>query len=169
MIIVPSVANIRDASDADLPRIVAIYNETVPGRMVTADLVPVTVDQRRPWFERHSPARRPLWVVETDGSIVAWLSFESFYGRPAYDATVEISLYVATAAHRQGIGSLLLQQALDNAPRLGIRTLLGFIFSHNLPSLVLFEKAGFRKWGHYPDVAELDGVERSLTILGRRV
>lgn len=163
------VTNIRDAVGADLPRIVTIYNETVPGRMVTADLVPVTVEQRLPWFERHSPARRPLWVGEVDGSIVAWLSFESFYGRPAYDATVEISLYVANAFHRQGIGSLLLQQALDKAPQFGIRTLLGFIFSHNLPSIALFEKAGFKTWGHYPDVAELDGVERSLTILGRRI
>lgn len=165
----PIVASIRDATPADLPRIVGIYNETIPGRMVTADLVPVTVDQRRQWFERHSPARRPLWVVESDGGVVAWLSFESFYGRPAYDATVEISLYVATAVHRQGIGSLLLRQALDKAPQLGIKTLLGFIFSHNLPSILLFEKAGFRTWGHYPDVAELDGVERSLTILGKRI
>lgn len=165
----PIVASIRDATPADLPRIVGIYNETIPGRMVTADLEPVTVDQRRQWFERHSPAGRPLWVVESGGGVVAWLSFESFYGRPAYDATVEISLYVATAVHRQGIGSLLLRQALDKAPQLGIKTLLGFIFSHNLPSILLFEKAGFSTWGHYPDVAELDGVERSLTILGRRI
>ncbi len=166
---VPVAATIRDATPADLPPIVAIYNETIPGRMVTADLTAVTVDQRRPWFERHSPSRRPLWVVESTGGIVAWLSFESFDGRPAYDATVEISLYVATAAHRQGIGTVLLRQALDRAPQLGIRTLLGFIFSHNLPSIALFERFGFATWGHYPDVAELDGVARSLTVLGQRV
>ena len=43
---------IRDATEADLPAIVALYNATIPGRMVTADTEPVTVtrDGRR-WTE----------------------------------------------------------------------------------------------------------------------
>lgn len=166
---IPAPFSVRDATIADLPRIVGIYNETIPGRMVTADLQPVTVEQRLPWFERHSPAKRPLWVAESRQGIVGWISFESFYGRPAYDATAEVSLYVATAVQRQGIGSFLLAQALTRAPQLGMKTLLGFIFSHNMPSIALFQKFGFSTWGHYPDVALLDGVERSLTVLGRRV
>ncbi len=165
----PASLTVRNATLADLPRIVDIYNETIPGRIVTADLEPVTVEQRRPWFDRHTSVRRPLWVVEIKDGIAGWLSFESFYGRPAYDATVEISLYVAAASQRQGIGRFLLEQALSRSPQLGVRTLLGFIFSHNAPSIALFEKFGFSTWGLYPDVAELDGLERSLTVLGRRV
>jgi len=34
---------IRDAREADLARIVAIYNEAVPGRRATADTEPVSV------------------------------------------------------------------------------------------------------------------------------
>jgi L-amino acid N-acyltransferase YncA len=49
------------------------------------------------------------------------------------------------------------------------RTLLGFIFAHNRPSIALFEQAGFARWGLLPCVAELDGTERDLAILGRRV
>jgi phosphinothricin acetyltransferase len=47
--------------------------------------------------------------------------------------------------------------------------LLGFIFGHNEPSLKLFERFGFEKWGHLPSVAELDGIERDLVIVGKRV
>ena len=84
----------RIARFEDLPRIVAIYNATIPSRMVTADLEPVSVESRVPWFEQHDPDTRPLWVVARDGDVVAWLSFSSFYGRPAYARTAEISVYI---------------------------------------------------------------------------
>jgi L-amino acid N-acyltransferase YncA len=159
----------RVAQAADLPAIVAIYNETIPSRLVTADLEPVTVDSRRVWFAEHRRATRPLWVAEREGEPVAWLSFSSFYGRPAYDATAELSVYVAARARRRGIAAYLLRTAATAAPQLGLRTLLGFIFSHNEPSLELFAKFGYAQWGRLPCVARLDGVERDLVIVGRRV
>ena len=62
----------------------------------------------------------------------------------------------------------MLTRAFVQAPGLGIDTLLGFIFGHNLASLALFEKFGFERWGELPKVALLDGVERDLVIVGRR-
>jgi phosphinothricin acetyltransferase len=121
------------------------------------------------WFEEHSADSRPLWVVEADGRIAGWLSFSSFYGRPAYDKTAEISVYLHEAHRKQGLGSYLLVRALAHAPALKVDTLLGFIFGHNLPSLALFDKFGFERWGELPKVAALDGVERDLIIVGRRV
>jgi phosphinothricin acetyltransferase len=159
----------RVATLADLPRIVAIYNATVPSRMVTADLEPVSVESRRPWFEQHTPVLRPLWVVERGADVVAWLSFSSFYGRPAYDKTAELSVYVDQRARGQGLGSYLLREALAQAPSIGVDRLLGFIFGHNAPSLRLFAKLGFERWGFMPGVARLDGVERDLVVVGRRV
>jgi phosphinothricin acetyltransferase len=50
-----------------------------------------------------------------------------------------------------------------------VHTLLGFIFGHNAPSLALFRKYDFETWAHFPRVANLDGVERDLIILGKRV
>ncbi|HEY3272758.1 MAG TPA: GNAT family N-acetyltransferase [Methanocella sp.] len=164
-----SALTIRDAVESDLSAIVEIYNSTIPGHMVTADTEPVTVESRLPWFREHRPGFRPLWVAEIDGRIVAWLSFSSFYGRPAYNATAEISIYVAPEYRLNGIGRELLQRSIDHAPSIGIRTLLGFIFAHNEPSLRLFRRYGFEEWAHLPDVAELDGIERSLLILGKRV
>lgn len=159
----------RAARRDDLPRIVDIYNATIPSRQVTADLEPVSVASREPWFEAHAGERRPLWVVEADGRVVAWLSFSSFYGRPAYDGTVEISVYVDASFRARGLGRDLLEAAIAHAPAIGAHTLLGFIFAHNTPSLRLFGRHGFQTWGHLPRVARLDGVERDLVIVGLRV
>ncbi len=158
----------RHAALADLPAIVAIYNSTVASRMVTADLAPVSVESRQRWFDEHRPESRPLWVLERDGAIAAWLSFSSFYGRPAYAGTAEVSIYVDERFRRCGLGAHLLQAAIAHAPVIGVQTLLGFIFGHNLPSLALFERFGFERWGHLPRVAVLDGIERDLVIVGRR-
>lgn len=160
---------IRDASLQDLDAIVQIYNSTIAGRQVTADLEPVTVESRVPWFEEHSPERRPLWVVESGGEIAAWLSFQSFYGRPAYLGTAEISIYIAEAFRSRGLGSILVAHAIRKCPELGIHTLLGFVFGHNEPSLALLRKFGFETWGLLPRVANMDGVERDLAIVGLRV
>ena len=161
--------NIRDATHQDLPAIVDIYNSTVATRMVTADTQSVSVGSREKWFAAHSPDHRPLWVAEDNGVIAGWLSFSSFYGRPAYAATCEISVYLAVEQRRRGLGTDLVRRSIAYAPRIGVTTLLGFIFAHNEPSLQLFEKLGFQRWGFLPRVAVLDGVERDLIIVGLRV
>lgn len=78
---------IHTAVADDLEPIVSIYNASIPGRLATADLEPVTVAERVAWFERHDVAR-PLWVARDEDEVVGWLSFEAFYGRPAYHRTV---------------------------------------------------------------------------------
>jgi phosphinothricin acetyltransferase len=161
--------NFRDALVDDLPSIVEIYNSTIPGRMVTADTEPVKVEQRKKWFEEHSQDQRPLWVIEDGERIVGWISFQSFYGRPAYNGTCEVSIYIRESERKKGIGRKALQFAIDNCERLRVRTLIGLIFEHNVPSLNLFKSFGFQQWALLPRVAELDGVERSLVILGKRV
>jgi L-amino acid N-acyltransferase YncA len=160
----------RDALRTDLVKIVEIYNSIVPSRMVTADTEPVSVKSREKWFDEHNPSKRPLWIVENKSNeIIGWVSFQSFYGRPAYNATVEISIYLAAEYRGRGLGKQILQYCIDNAPKCGVKTLLGFVFSHNEPSLKLFRHFGFEDWATLPNIAELDGQERGLKILGKRI
>ncbi|WP_373542008.1 N-acetyltransferase family protein [Chamaesiphon sp.] len=160
---------IRDATIADLPAIIEIYNTSIPGRMATADLEPVTVDSRLEWFTAHTPDRRPLWVFEADDKIKGWFSFRSFYGRDAYRHTAEVSVYVSPDYQHQKLGGTLLTQAIASTPKLDLKTLVAFIFSHNQPSLNLFKKHDFQQWGYLPQIAELNGIDRDLVILGRQV
>jgi L-amino acid N-acyltransferase YncA len=160
---------IRDALETDLPTIVQIYNASIPDRLATADTEPVSLESRIPWFHNHNPHTRPIWVMEMDNTVVGWLSFNSFYGRPAYQKTAELSIYVAPDRHRQGIATKLLEKSLERSTDLGLTTLLGFIFAHNQPSLKLFKKYQFQQWGYLPKVAVLDNLERDLIILGRQI
>ena len=188
---------IRPAIETDLKAIVEIYNSTINSRIATADTRPVTIESRLSWFHNRDLAYRPIWVVDIDPSIgksedprieklgeskivnlfsrrsqdkiIAWLSFNDFYGRPAYQHTAEISLYVAKDYRGQGIADGLVKKAIAESPKLRIKTLLAFVFGHNIPSIKLFTKHGFTRWGLLPQVAEIDRVERDLLILGRRI
>ncbi len=188
---------IRPAIETDLKAIVEIYNSTIDSRLATADTKPIAVESRLSWFHDRDFTFRPIWVVDIDpnlgkssapeieklaeskivnlfsrrsqDNIVAWLSFNDFYGRPAYQSTAEISLYVATDYRGQGIANRLLKKAILDCPKLRIKTLLAFVFGHNIPSIKLFTKHGFTRWGLLPQVAEMDQTERDLLILGRRI
>jgi len=159
----------RDAEEADLPAIVEIYNEAIRGRISTAQLDQVSVEERLPWFREHSPASHPLWVAEIDGQIAGWLSFQSFITRCAYRGTAEISVYVGGRYRRAGVGRALIEKAIAHSPSLEINALVGCIFGHNEPSLHLFDRMGFERWGVLPRIARVDEVERDLVLVGRHV
>ena len=160
---------IRDAVEADLPAIVEIYNAAIRPRISTAVFDPVSVEERLPWFHRHSPDSFPLWVAEMDGQVAGWLSFHSYIRRPAYRRTGEVSVYVNETFRRRGVGKTLLERAIAVAPSLQLSALVGCIFGNNEASLRLFERAGFERWGVLPRIAHVEGVARDLAIVGRHV
>ncbi len=163
---------IRLAVEADLAAIVAIYNAAIHTRLATADLEPISVESRRDWFRSHSD-RYPVWVIvkhdQDNEQIIGWLSFQMFYGRPAYHKTAEVSIYIDPNYQGQGIGKKLLDQAIALCPKLNISKLVGFVFAHNAASLRLFKSFDFEEWGLLPKIAELDGIEQSLIILGKQI
>ena len=100
-----------DASLENLDKIVAIYNSTISSRMVTADVEPVSVESRISWFYEHKPGKRPLWVIKNkEEVIIGWVSFQNFYGRPAYETTSEISIYLHEDYRGKGFGKQTLQR-----------------------------------------------------------
>jgi L-amino acid N-acyltransferase YncA len=158
---------VRDATDGDLPPIIDIYNTAIAMRTATAQLEPVTVEDGRDWLSEHSRTGLPFWVAEINERVAAWLSCKPFLPRCAYRGTVELSVYVDQNFQRRGLARQLLEQAITRGPSLGISTMVGLIFAHNEPSLRLFERLGFVRWGLLPQVARVDGVKRDLVIVGR--
>ncbi|MBK9284421.1 MAG: N-acetyltransferase [Sphingobacteriaceae bacterium] len=153
----------------DLERIVETYNESIPGRMATADTEPVSVESKLGWFESHNTEFRPIWLVILNDYYAGWMSFSTFYGRPAYSGTVEISIYIKEDFQNRGLGKICLQYAMENAHLYQVHTLLGFIFGHNESSIALFKKFNFEEWGHLPGLAIIDGTPRDLVILGKKI
>jgi len=159
---------IRTARLADLGDIVAIYNQAVREK-ATADTDPVTVLERRGWFERHAPDRRPILVAVED-AVMGWCGLSDYRpGRAAVRHTAEISYYVHAAHRRKGIASALVAEAIRRCPELEIRTLFAILLDSNAASVGLLEKFGFRRWGHMPEVADFDGLELGHLYYGLRV
>jgi L-amino acid N-acyltransferase YncA len=161
---------IRDAVEADLPAIVDIYNQSIPAGWSTADTNPVTVEERLEWFRKFDPARRPIWAAEVEDEVVAVTYLSSFYGdRPAYNATAEVSVYIASAFHRKGLGRRLKQWVIEQCPRLGVTTLLSMHFDHNEATRRINESLGFEQLGHLTDIGVVQGQSRGLVIWGLRI
>ena len=158
---------IRDAVEADLPAIIAIYNAAIETRLATAQLEPISIEEGCGWLNDHSPDDYPFWVAESDGCVIGWLDFKKFLPRCAYRGTAEISVYVDEKFRRRGVARRMLANAISRAPSLGLNALVGLIFGHNEPSLKLFEQLGFQRWGQLPGIARLENVERDLVVMGR--
>ena len=159
---------IRLAVEDDLTAIVAIYNEAVQTRVSTADTEPVSVESRRSWLVSRDTSH-PVWVYEDSGGLLGWVSLSRFYNRPAYEATAEVGIYVAAGYAGRGIGNALLAHAVWQAPELGLRSLLALVFETNTPSVSLFSKHGFEDWGYLEGVCDIDDIEHSVVIFGRKV
>ncbi len=164
----------RDATETDLPRIVEIYNFAVATRTCSCDLEPTTVEARRPVFLEHTPNHRPLWVAEDSSNLsqgaIGYLGFFHFMNeRPGYFITADLAIYLHPNYHGRGLGTFLLQRAIERSKSLGIETLTATIFASNDVSIALFRKMGFEQWSFMPRVARLEGVEKDLVLVGRRL
>lgn len=164
----------RDALLSDLPRIVEIYNFAVASRKCSCDLDPTTVEAKLPSFEGHTPDHRPFWVAEDvdkpELGAIGYLAFLHFMNeRPGYFITADLAVYLHPHYQGKGLGTYLIRQAIERSPQLGIETLTATIFASNDASIRLFEKMGFERWGFMPRVARLEGVEKDLVLVGRRL
>ncbi len=160
---------IRYATPADLPRLVEIYNQAIAAGDATADTIAQTVAGRRDWFDQHDIERHPIYVCEEAGGWVSgYLSLSSYRNRPALERTRELSYYVDYARHGRGIGTALMEHALQDLPHTGAQVLLAIVLEWNLASIHLLEKFSFERWGYLPEVADFSGRLCGHLYYGRR-
>jgi len=162
--------NIRTARPSDLPAITEIYNQAVEAGQQTADIRPVTVEERRPWLESHPPGEYPILVAEQDGLVVGYCTISPYRpGRGALRHTAEISYFVHSDHQRRGIASRLLEFAMEACPGLDIRILFAIVLDSNTASVRLLEQHGFERWGHMPDVAVFGETKVGHYYYGRKM
>jgi len=161
---------IRIAKKEDLPQIVDIYNQAVAERGATADLEPVSLEDRSTWFREHDANSYPIFVALSGKRVIGWCSLSPYRpGRAALRHTAEISYYIDEGHLRQGVGSALIRHAIDQCGRLGIRNLFALLLDINEASFRILEKLGFEQWGHMPGIAEIDDRECGHLIYGKNI
>ena len=161
---------IRIATLADLPGIVAIYNQAVPSHRSTANTDPVTLEERKAWFLEHDPARHPIFLAEVGDRVAGWCSLSTYRpGRMALRYTAELSCYVDGAFQSKGIGSALVRHLMEVCQSLEIKNIVAVVIDQNQGSRKLLEKMGFSQWGYLPRVLDFDGEEFGEFYYGKRV
>ncbi len=143
--------SIRDACVADLPRLVAIYNHYVETSHVTFDSEPFSVDQRRHWLHGFATSGRyRLLVADIGDNVVGYASSQRLRPKPAYDCSVETTVYIAPGYERRGIGAALYQALLNSLRGTDVHQAFAGIALPNRPSVALHERLGFRFVGSFP-------------------
>ena len=139
---------IRPATEADLPRITAIYSHHVLHGTGTFETEPPTLDQMRQRLQEVYSRDLPWLVAELNGQVAGFAYCNWFRPRAAFRYSAEDSIYLAPEAGGQGLGTLLLGELIRRAEALGIRKLIAVIGdSHNQASRGLHRRHGFIEAG----------------------
>ncbi|TFB22855.1 N-acetyltransferase family protein [Filobacillus milosensis] len=134
---------IRQATDNDIKAILEIYNEAILKTTAVYDYKPFTYENRKEWFEAKQEAKLPIIVYEDSGEVVGFATYGPFRPRPAYQYTVEHSVYVKKKSSGKGIGATLLEEIIEYAKNAKYKTMIGVIDAANEGSIKLHEKLGF--------------------------
>lgn len=165
---------IRPAGMDDARHLAEIWNTEAVTTLNTTDTEARDAAAQRAWLASHAPMY-PVIVAVADDDVAGYAALKRYReGKPAFDRTVEDSVYVHTAWRGRGVGRLLLAQLVDTARALGHHSVLARITAENVVSRRLHEALGFRlvgveeavafKLGRWLDVAVY---QRRLTPLRR--
>jgi len=161
---------IRKANFEDLEAINVIYNQAVNAGFQTADLEHTSLDERKEWFLFHSPEKYPVYVMEKEGGVIAWLSLSPYRkGRKALESVAEICHYIHEDFQSQGIGSSFMNFAIEEARKFEFKNLVAILLSFNHRSIQLLEKFQFTQWGAMPNIAHIEGQEVDHLYYGLRL
>jgi phosphinothricin acetyltransferase len=146
-----TLCEIRPAAEKDLAAINNIYNHYVLHSTCTYQEEPETIESRRQWFTHHGE-KHPIIVAVAEGQVIGWGSLSAYHARSAYQRTVENSVYVHHQHHRNGIGSLLLEELVTHARTLGHRAIIAGIDADQEASVGLHARFQFETVGHLRQV-----------------
>jgi phosphinothricin acetyltransferase len=148
-----SPANVRRAVVDDLPALTAIYNHYVEHTVVTFDVEPFTVEQRREWFDHYAttgPHR--LLVGELDGAVAGYATSSQFRVKPGYATSVETTVYCDPSATGRGLGSALYGELFSALAGEGLHRAYAGVALPNDASVRLHERCGFAELGTFHEV-----------------
>jgi phosphinothricin acetyltransferase len=156
---------IRPATEADLPDILAIYNDAVAHSTAIWNETLVDLEDRRAWLAERRRRGFPVLVAEENRHVLGYASFGDFRPFEGYRITCEHSVYVAESARRRGIGTALVAALIEEARRQGKESMVGAIDAANTDSIGLHEKLGFLEVGRMPGVGKKFGRKLDLVLM----
>ena len=160
---------IRDATEADLPAILEIYNDAVANTTAIWNETLVDLANRRDWFAARQARGFPILVADEDGVVKGYASYGDWRAFEGFRHTVEHSVYVHREARGEGIGRLLMRELITRAASNGIHVMIACVEAGNAASIRLHERLGFRLTGTFSEVGIKFGRWLDLACMELRV
>lgn len=144
---------IRDATHADLPGILAIYNEVIATSTAVYAFEPVTLEDRAAWLAARQARQFPVLVAMEADEVLGFASYGDWRGAWAgYKYTVEHSVHIRDGLRGKGIGRQLMQQLINEARQAGLHVMIGGVDADNKASIKFHERLGFAPVAHFNEV-----------------
>lgn len=143
---------LRDATEADLPAILAIYNHAVAETTAIWNEVLVDLDNRKAWFEARHARGFPILVAEVEGRIAGYASYGDWRPFDGFRHSVEHSVYVEKDHYGRGLGKALMAALIERARAGRIHVMVAAIEAGNSGSIALHTSLGFRLVGIHHEV-----------------
>lgn len=139
---------IRDAAEADVPRIRAIYAHHVLHGLASFEEAPPDEPEILARMRSVRELGTPYLAAEVDGQLVGYSYATLYRTRSAYRFTLEDSVYVRDGFGGRGIGRALLEELLKRCAEGPWKQMIAVIGdSANHPSIELHRALGFRMVG----------------------
>ena len=159
---------IEDATDDDLPAVLAIYNQVLATSTAIYREEPATLEERQTWNDTRKKNGYPLLVARTDAVRVAgFATFGDFRAWPGYRFTVEHSVHIADGHRGQGIGTALMRVLIERGTAIGKHVMVAGIDADNHGSIRMHERLGFEQTGQLKEVGWKFGRWLDLVFMQR--
>jgi len=158
---------IRTAALEDAAAIALIYAHYVLTSTATFELEPPDAHEIAQRIERVFERSLPYLVAEVDGAIAGYGYAAPFRPRPAYQFTVEDTVYLHRDYSGRGLGRRLLEELIVRCRTAGCRQMIGVIGGDNPASVALHKTMGFTEAGLLHGVGFKLGQWLDVTLLQR--
>jgi len=150
--VINTKVEVRPATVEDLSAVNDIYNQYVAETHHTFDVEPMTPDARREWFTHYGTSGRYRVVVAvSEGVVIGYASSGRFRPKPAYETSIETSVYLAPESAGRGVGSRLYEALFKSVEGEDVHRAYAGIALPNPASIGLHERFGFKRVAHFTE------------------
>ena len=129
-----------------------IYNQYVAETHYTFDVEPMSTDARREWFTHYGASGRyRVMVAVLEGRVIGYASSSRFRPKPAYETSIETSIYLASESVGRGTGTRLYERLFKLLEGEDVHRAYAGIALPNPASIAIHERFGFKRVAHFTE------------------